>query len=110
MFSEITFNQGAIAVITTLASVVSVLFAMMLAAQKAQLKIVKAELEHNRHELDECKQDREKIWVVLRDMPNPRFCTHKDCVLRDRVSPGPLHVLFDPQNPITANKDAGQNH
>lgn len=78
---------------------------MMLSAQKARLGGMVHELKDLKRQLDDCREDRDKIWTVLRDMPNPRFCTVRGCVLRQQVSSGPLHVLFDQNNPITGNKE-----
>lgn len=93
-----TFEQGAIAVIATLGGVVSTLFLLMLQAQRAQLKSQANEIKVLRDDVEECKGDRESLWQMLRNMPNPKFCTVPACPLRGTFgqlpAPAPVQMTF----------------
>lgn len=94
-----TFDQGALVVISTLGGVVSLLFALVQKATNARISSQAKQITGLQMEVDECKSDREELWRTMRDLPNPKFCTIPNCPLRPNA---PTQMTFSTQPADTA--------
>lgn len=97
----ITWQGGALAVITVLGGVVSILFWLNQSSMKRELAFLREQNTKQQNEIDEVKAENQRLTQLYRDTPNPRFCTVHNCPLRP-VGTGTMQMTLSvgrKQNP-----------